>query len=393
MNDRIFSFLRFICLAYLVLVIPKAISVWSDHKESTKGPSILLGIEHLVDATGPFKNLKRYRYALVCDKQSFDQDGNRTVDLLVKSGFSIKKIFVRGSQGDAAVKKVFIIRNEKDSATGIPVQFLRDDDSESIVKNSHGIEAFLVDITDDGITTSGVKDFLQTLFLDSYEKEKRVVVLDRPNLLGGIIEGPGEVPWRHGLTVGELAIYVNRYIVKTPASVTIVPMRGWRRENNSLDYQNTILSLLLPLKNMRPLFVSDNEHGLKVVFNDKDKLSRWEMTHLRRLCWQLGINCLDTGEGISLSLEKEVTYFSGLNSLLTISRFLKNRKQFELAFGDQFDNEIGSPDVREFLQNVCSFEEMKKNLEKSLVVFFDKSKYCCLYKPLPRVISPELIKA
>jgi hypothetical protein len=388
MNDRLFSFLRFICLAYLVFIIPKAISVWSDHRETVSGPSILLGIEHLVDVSGPYKNLKRYRYALVCDKQSFDQGGNRTVDLLVKNGFSIKKIFIRGSQKD--VKKVFIVRNEKDSATGIPVHFLREDACNDVVSNSHSIEAFLVDITDDGITSSGVKDFLHTLFLDSYEKEKRVVVLDRPNLLGGVIEGPGEVPWRHGLTVGELAIYVNRYIVTTPANVTVVPMRGWRRENNSLDYQNTILSLLLPLKNMCPLFVSDNNHGLKVVLNDKDKLSRWEMSHLRRLCWQLGINCTDTGEGISLSLEKEVAYFSGLNSLLTISRFLKNRKQFELTFMDQFDSEIGSRDVREFLQDVCSFEEMKKNLEKSLVVFFDKSKYCCLYKPLPRVISPEI---
>jgi uncharacterized protein YbbC (DUF1343 family) len=69
-----------------------------------------------------------------------------------------------------------------------------------------------------------------------------VIVLDRPNPLGGVaVEGPllksgfesfvgiGPLPVRHGLTIGELAGWLN-VVFQLGVDLTVVPMRGWRRE-------------------------------------------------------------------------------------------------------------------------------------------------------------------
>jgi len=91
-----------------------------------------------------------------------------------------------------------------------------------------------------------------------------VVVLDRPNPLGGtLMEGnlikPGyesfvglyPVPMRHGLTLGEMALLVNERLGSRSGGkrcdLTVVPMRGWRRR---MRYADTTLPWVLPSPNM-----------------------------------------------------------------------------------------------------------------------------------------------
>ena len=82
------------------------------------------------------------------------------------------------------------------------------------------------------------------------ENDLDFVVLDRPNPLGGErIEGPVSAPRDavpesfvnmapgplvHGLTLGEMARYVNAEL-ETPARLTVVPMEGWRRDMTWAD--------------------------------------------------------------------------------------------------------------------------------------------------------------
>ena len=89
-----------------------------------------------------------------------------------------------------------------------------------------------------------------------------VVVLDRPNPIGGLaVEGnpirPGyesfvglhPIPMRHGLTLGELARVVNaRLALRAKASdLTVVPMDGWRRR---MTFADTGLPWVIPSPNM-----------------------------------------------------------------------------------------------------------------------------------------------
>ncbi len=86
-----------------------------------------------------------------------------------------------------------------------------------------------------------------------------VVLLDRPNPLGGlVVEGPlldsaftsfvgmAAIPMRHALTLGELACFLNQQL-EIQASLEVVPMSGWRRE---MYWPDTGLSWVLPSPNM-----------------------------------------------------------------------------------------------------------------------------------------------
>jgi uncharacterized protein YbbC (DUF1343 family) len=88
----------------------------------------------------------------------------------------------------------------------------------------------------------------------------RVVVLDRPNPIGGqAVEGPGlwsgfesfvgahDVPIRHGLTIGELARLYQAEKRLNNSEIEVVPCQGWRRE---MLFEDTGLPWVLPSPNM-----------------------------------------------------------------------------------------------------------------------------------------------
>jgi uncharacterized protein YbbC (DUF1343 family) len=96
----------------------------------------------------------------------------------------------------------------------------------------------------------------------------QVVVLDRPNPLGGLaIEGGevepdtesfvglGSVPVRHGMTIGEIARLVQgglpwgapRFAKPLDCELEVVPMRGWRRKDS---FEATGLPWVMPSPNM-----------------------------------------------------------------------------------------------------------------------------------------------
>jgi len=110
-----------------------------------------------------------------------------------------------------------------------------------------GLDAFVIDLQDVG---TRVYTFIWTA---SYcleacaERGLPVIVLDRPNPLGGqIVEGPlleraqtsfvgrAAIPMRHGLTMGELVQFVNDDL-GIGARVQVVSMRGWSREMTFRD--------------------------------------------------------------------------------------------------------------------------------------------------------------
>ena len=90
------------------------------------------------------------------------------------------------------------------------------------------------------------------------------IVLDRPNPINGVtMEGPMleyprhssfiglyPIPLRHGMTAGELARLFNTNFLKHPASLTIIPMAGWRRAH---WFDDTGLPWVLPSPNMPTL--------------------------------------------------------------------------------------------------------------------------------------------
>jgi len=146
-----------------------------------------------------------------------------------------------------------------DGRLGIPVFSLYSETRSPTAEMLDHIDTLVVDLQDVG-TRVYTFEWTTALALEACAAAgKSVVVLDRPNPLGGrVVEGnvirPGyesfvglhPVPMRHGLTLGEMARLVNDRLTRR-CELTVIPMDGWRRR---MSFADTGLPWVLPSPNM-----------------------------------------------------------------------------------------------------------------------------------------------
>jgi uncharacterized protein YbbC (DUF1343 family) len=167
---------------------------------------------------------------------------------------------IAGEQQDNMIESAHAV----DGRLGIPVFSLYSETRSPTPAMLEHIDTLVVDLQDVG-TRVYTFEWTTALALEACARAgKPVVVLDRPNPLGGLaVEGnvirPGyesfvglyPVPMRHGLTLGEMARVVNdRLPARTGAprcDLTVIPMEGWRRRMRLAD---TGLPWVLPSPNM-----------------------------------------------------------------------------------------------------------------------------------------------
>jgi len=151
------------------------------------------------------------------------------------------------------------IAGARDPATGLPVWSLYGTRLEPTAAMLRGVDTVVIDLQDVG---SRYYTFVWTMTLAMRVCRRmgvRVVVLDRPNPLGGArVEGNVADPAfasfvglyplaiRHGMTIGELAVYLNAQHA-IGCHLTVVPMRGWRR---AMLWEDTGLPWVAPSPNM-----------------------------------------------------------------------------------------------------------------------------------------------
>ena len=184
------------------------------------------------------------RVALVTNQTGVDGRGIRTIDVLAKSpGIELAAIFSpeHGVNGNVDTTA---IGDARDAATGVAVWSVYGDTSEKrhpalgIVKS---VDAVVYDIQDIGVRFYTYETTLGYFLEAAAKAGKRMVVLDRPNpIKGAYVQGPisdkgregftnfGQIPVRHGMTIGELARLYNRERA-IGAALTVVAMEGWQR--------------------------------------------------------------------------------------------------------------------------------------------------------------------
>jgi uncharacterized protein YbbC (DUF1343 family) len=122
-----------------------------------------------------------------------------------------------------------------------------------------GLDCLVVDLQDVGTRVYTFVWTVQQCLIACAEAGMSVLILDRPNPIGGtVVEGPlleaeyesfvggASIPLRHGLTLGEMARMINAE-QKIRARLDIVPMAGWRRE---MQYHSTGRGWVAPSPNM-----------------------------------------------------------------------------------------------------------------------------------------------
>jgi uncharacterized protein YbbC (DUF1343 family) len=221
--------------------------------------SVLCGIDVLVE--DGFRALRNQKVGLITNHTGRTRGGASTIDVLARApGVTLAKLFspehgIRGEL-DAAVP------DSRDGATGLPIISLYGSSRKPRPEDLDGIDVLVYDIQDIGARFYTYISTLGLVLESAKECGKKVLVLDRPNPIGGRdISGPlrdpelssfvayHALPVRHGMTVGELALLYNGER-KLGASLDVVRCRGWSRD---LAYDRTGLTWVNPSPNMRSL--------------------------------------------------------------------------------------------------------------------------------------------
>ena len=184
-------------------------------------PVVKTGIEVLRDRG--FEGLVGKRVGLVTNPSGVDRYLNSTVDILFNApGVELVALYgpEHGVRGDMyAGDKV---ADSKDPVTGLPVHSIYGATRKPTPEMLKGVDVVVYDIQDVGVRSYTFISSLGLVMEACGELGIEVIVLDRPNPLGGNkIEGnyvePGffsfvsqyPIPYVYGLTVGELAVMIN----------------------------------------------------------------------------------------------------------------------------------------------------------------------------------------
>lgn len=254
--------------SFLMLLSAVALILCASLTVEAAGARVKPGIEVLRDRG--FDILVGKRVGLVTNPSGVDSHLRSTIDILYNApGVDLVALYgpEHGVRGDVyAGGKV---SDTKDEATGLPVHSLYGATRKPTPEMLEGIDVMVYDIQDVGVRSYTFISTLGLVMQACAEKDIDVVVLDRPNPLGGNkIEGnyvePGfysfvsqyKIPYIYGLTVGEFAEFINEEGLNRgqkgtdahlKCRLTVVPMEGWTRD---MLYEDTGLPWVLPSPNI-----------------------------------------------------------------------------------------------------------------------------------------------
>ena len=240
----------------------------AERRRASSGDGVVPGVEVLVKRG--FPGLKGKKVGLVTNPSGVDRNLRSTIDILFNAP-DVELVALYGPEhgvrGDVyAGGKV---SDNTDKATGLPVYSLYGATRKPTREMLEGIDVMVYDIQDVGARSYTFISTLGLVMEACSEQGIEVMVLDRPNPLGGEkIEGSYvedgyfsfvsqyRIPYVYGLTVGELALLINEEGLnrgqlgnREPArcSLTVIPMEGWRR---NMTYGDTGLPWVLPSPNI-----------------------------------------------------------------------------------------------------------------------------------------------
>ena len=197
-----------------------------------------LGVEVLLGDAKLLKSLKGQRVGLVCHPASVDANLQHSLDLLAKK-VKLSCAFgpqhgVRGDKQDNMIESNDFV----DPILKIPIFSLYGEVRRPTHEMMQHFDILLFDLQDLGCR---IYTFITTLLYvmeECAKYGKAVIILDRPNPAGRPIEGfkmlPGwesfvgaaPIPMRHGLTVGELALYFKDFYAMD-VELQVVKMKGY----------------------------------------------------------------------------------------------------------------------------------------------------------------------
>lgn len=201
------------------------------------------------------------RVALLTNQTGVNRLGQRDIDLLRGTPGVRLVLILSPEHGLRGKEDRPGLPDDVDSATGIAIYSLYGGTRLSAIAALDSVDVVLADLQDIGARYYSYPPTVVLVMQEAARRGKPVVVLDRPNPVGGVaVQGnvatPGHaiervadflpIPMRHGMTMGELARFAND-VYGIHARLTVVPAAGWRR---AMYYDDTGLPWVRPSPNM-----------------------------------------------------------------------------------------------------------------------------------------------
>jgi len=259
-------------LSVLTLTLQMAFCTPADREEGVETPDeaaekvslpavVQVGLERLAAEEG--RVLEGKSVGLVVHAASVTADGRHAIDVLWDLDLDIARLFSpeHGLRGRAAAGEQ--VESGLDPVSGLPVVSLYGAHKKPTREDLEGLDVLVFDLQGAGVRFYTYVSTLMLCLEAAAEAGLELVVLDRPNPLGGErVEGPVSAPRTevpesfvnmapgplvHGLTLGEMARYVNASLDQ-PADLTVIPMQGWER---SMVWDDTGRPWISPSPNLR----------------------------------------------------------------------------------------------------------------------------------------------
>jgi uncharacterized protein YbbC (DUF1343 family) len=230
---------------------------------------VLTGLDILLQDTAPLKNR---RIGLIANQTSVSTDLDYSWSLLERSGIRLTRLFSPEHGLFSTEQDQIAVGCQPE--TGCEIVSLYGNSEKTLIPDRallEGLDLVLFDIQDVG---SRYYTYVNTLafFMDAAQGlDIEVMVLDRPNPIGGIsVEGPQldpafhsfvgvmPVPVRHGLTAGEIAHFYRDYR-KLDLNLSVITMQGWSRR---MLFPETGLPWVPPSPNMPSFQVAEVYPGM-----------------------------------------------------------------------------------------------------------------------------------
>lgn len=200
-----------------------------------------------------FRCLEGKRVGLITNPTGVDNELRSTIDILHEApNVNLVALYgpEHGVRGD--VHAGDHVSDQRDPATGLPVYSLYGKTRKATAEMLKDVDVLVYDIQDIGCRSFTYISTLGLAMEAAAENGKELIVLDRPNPLGGLkVEGnlteddcisfvsQFKIPYVYGLTCGELALLLNGERMLTggvQCKLTAIKMKGWKRR---MDYTAT----------------------------------------------------------------------------------------------------------------------------------------------------------
>jgi uncharacterized protein YbbC (DUF1343 family) len=367
-------------------------------------------------------HIKNPRIGLITNQTGKSLKKQRNVDVLLRQKINITTVFVpeHGLHGSIPAEKAVL--HGIDRKTKLPIVSLYKGHGFASIDQDYldNIDAFMFDMQDSGMRHYTYLSTLYHTMEIAAAHNKPFIILDRPNPLGGVMEGPlvdndvasfisiAPIPVRHGLTLAELARYFNTHVLAQHVTLKIIPMQHYQRQ---LGINNVWLAPLSPniqksqacygycflgmLSEIQPFDMAiGTPHAFRCLLLP-------ESLHIPRKKWialSLQLEKYDVySQAYRYFNKKKKQWYVGLffniynphkvpaiKTMLAITDFFK-KEGIQFTFRN-FDKATGTTKVRLYIDDKISRKELAHSINKDLKNFYAQAQPILLYKPAPQIV-------